>query len=100
VLGFPWATQIKVFESDLRLALTLDSSNVEAHAGLIRYFADKGQWTELSAEIDRSVHDNLTNNLVLSVAAQQLPALGRPEEGVAMADRSCVSILRCRRAGA
>jgi TolB-like protein/class 3 adenylate cyclase len=86
VFGFPWATQIKEFESDLRLALTLDSSNAEAHAGLIRYFADKGQWTELSAEIDRSVHDNPTNNLVLSVAAQQLPALGRPEEGVAMAD--------------
>ena len=86
MFGFPWATQIKEFESDLRLALTLDSSNAEAHAGLIRYFADKGQWTELSAEIDRSVHDNPTNNLVLSVAAQQLPALGRPEEGVAMAD--------------
>ncbi len=57
-----------------------------AHAGLIRYFADKGQWTELSAEIDRAVRDNPTNNLVLSDAAQQLPFLGRPEEGVAMAD--------------
>ena len=72
--------------SDLRLALSLDPSNAGAHAGLIRYFADKGQWTELSDEIDRSVRDYPTNNLVLSDAAQQLPFLGRPEEGVAMAD--------------
>jgi adenylate cyclase len=86
VFGLPWAPQIEEFESDLRLALSLDPSNAGAHAGLIRYFGDKDQWTELSAEIDRSVRDYPTNNLVLSVAAQQLPFLGRPEDGVAMAD--------------
>ena len=86
LLGFPWATQIKEFESDLRLALALDPANAGAHAGLIKYFADMGQWTELSTEIDRAVHDNPTNNLVLANAASQLPYAGRPEEGVAMAD--------------
>ena len=86
VFGLPWATQIEDFESNLRLALALDPSNAGAHAGLIRYLGDKGQWTELSAEIDRSVRDYPANNLVLSVAAQQLPFLGRPEDGVAMAD--------------
>ncbi len=86
VFDLPWATQIKEFESDLRRALALDPSNATAHAGLIRYFADMGQWAELSAEIDGAVRDNPTNNLVLTIAAQQLPALGRPEDGLAMAD--------------
>ena len=86
LLGLPWATQIKEFESDLRIALALDPSNAGAHAGLIHYFADNGQWAELSAEIDRAVRDNPANNLVLSEAALQLAFLGRPEEGVAMAD--------------
>jgi adenylate cyclase len=87
IFGAPsWATQHKEFESDLRQALALDPSNARAHAGLIRYFADEGQWTELSAEIDRAVRENPTNTLVLSTAAEQLPAAGRPEEGVAMAD--------------
>ena len=87
IFGAPsWATQHKEFESDLRQALALDPSLYSAHAGLIRYFADTGQWTELSAEIDRAVRDNPTNTLVLSTAAEQLPTAGRPEEGVAMAD--------------
>ena len=86
LLGLPWATQIKEFESDLRIALALDPSYPPAHAALMRYFADKGQWAELTAEIDRTVRDNPTNNVVLTLAAQQMPALGRPEEGVAMAD--------------
>jgi hypothetical protein len=86
LFDLPWAPLMKEFESDLRLALALDPSNADAHAGLIRYFADKGQWAETSAEIDRSVRDNPTNNMVLSFAAQQMPYLGRPEEGVAMAD--------------
>jgi tetratricopeptide (TPR) repeat protein len=82
----PWATQIKEFESDWRQALALDPSNADAHAGLIWYFAYKGQWAELSGEIDSAVRDNPTNNLVLSQACVQLPYLGRPEDGVAMAD--------------
>jgi adenylate cyclase len=86
LFGLPWAPQIEEFESNLRLALSLDPSNAGAHAGLIRYFGDMGRWAELSAEIDRSVRDYPTNNMVLSVAAQQLPFLGRPDEGVAMAD--------------
>jgi adenylate cyclase len=87
IFGAPsWATQHKEFESDLRQALALDPSLYSAHAGLIRYFADTGQWTELSAEIDRAVRDNPTNTLVLSTAAEQLATAGRPEEGVAMAD--------------
>jgi TolB-like protein/class 3 adenylate cyclase len=86
IFGAPWATQHEEFGSDLRRALALDPSNARAHAGLIRYFADAGQWTELSAEIDRAVRDNPTNTLVLSIAAEQLPIAGRPEEGVAMAD--------------
>ena len=78
--------EIKESESDWRLALALDPSNADAHAGLIWYFAYKGQWTELSAEIDSAVRDNPTNNLVLSQAAVQLPYLGRPEDGMATAD--------------
>ena len=70
----------------LRLALSFDPSNAGAHAGLIRYFADTGQFTEASAELDRTVRDNPTNNSVLAIAVYQLPYLGRPEEGVAMAD--------------
>ena len=86
VFDLPWAPQSEEFGSDLRLALALDSTNAEAHAGLIRYLADKAQWAELSAEIDRAVHDNPKNIYVLGVAAQQLPYLGRPEEAVAMAE--------------
>ncbi len=86
LFGLPWATQIKEFERDLRLALSFDPSNAGAHAGLIRYFADTGQFTEASAELDRTVRDNPTNNSVLAIAVYQLPYLGRPEEGVAMAD--------------
>jgi adenylate cyclase len=86
LFDFPWEPQLKEFESDLREALALDPSNAAAHAGLIKYFADMGRWAELSDEIDRALHDNPTNNLVLSNAAAQLPYAGRSEEGVAMAD--------------
>jgi adenylate cyclase len=86
VSDFPWVTQIREFESDLRLALSLDPSNVDAHAGLMRYLGDTGQFTEASAEIDRTVRDNPTNNNVLTIALAELVYLGRPEEGVAMAD--------------
>ena len=86
LFGLPWATQIDEFASDLRKALALDPSNAEAHAALIFYFAAKGQWEELSAEIDRAAHENPTNNLVLSNAAAQVPYAGRPEDGVAMAN--------------
>jgi adenylate cyclase len=86
LFDLPWATQIEEFKSDLWLALALDPSNAGAHAGLIKYFADMGQWAELSSEIDRAVHDNPTNNLVLSSAASQLPYAGRSGDSVAMAD--------------
>ncbi len=86
VFGLPWATQIKEFESDLRLALALDPSNPDAHAGLMYYMSVEGRFAELPAEIDRAVLDNPTNTLVLTSAANQLSYLGRPEEGVAMAD--------------
>jgi tetratricopeptide (TPR) repeat protein len=82
----PWSAVAKEFESDMRLALALDPSLYSAHAGLITYFAGMGQWAELAAEIDRAVRDNPTNTLVLMTAATQLPYMGRPEEGVAMAD--------------
>jgi tetratricopeptide (TPR) repeat protein len=78
--------QEKELEKDMRLALALDPSNASAHAGLIQYLADTGQWTELSAEIDRALQDHPRNLSVLTQAAAQLPCLGRPEEGVAMAD--------------
>ncbi|HEY3721636.1 MAG TPA: adenylate/guanylate cyclase domain-containing protein [Roseiarcus sp.] len=86
LFDLPWATQIAQFEADLRMALALDPSNPEAHAGLIRYYSDKGQFAECAAEIDLALRDNPTNIAVLIVAAQQLSFLGRPEEGVAMAD--------------
>ena len=86
LFDLPWATQIEEFKSDLSLALALDPSNAGAHAGLIKYIADMGQWAELSAEVDRAVHDNPTNNLVLSNAASQLPYAGRSEDSVGMAD--------------
>ena len=86
LFDLPLATLSKGFEGDLRMALALDPSNAYAHAGLIQYFADNGRFAEASAEIDRAVRDNPANTFVLSEAALQLPALGRPEEGVAMAD--------------
>jgi TolB-like protein len=82
----PMATQIEGFESDWRQALALDPSNADAQAGLIFCLGYRGQWAELSREIDSAVRDNPTNNLVLSQAAGQLPYLGRLEEGVAMAN--------------
>ena len=82
----PYATKLEEFESDLRQALALDPSNADAHAGLVLLLALEGHWAELSAEIDIAVRDNPTNNLLLLAAAAQLPYLGRPEEGVAMAD--------------
>jgi adenylate cyclase len=86
LFDLPWESQLKEFESDLQQALALDPSNPGAHAALIFYFASKGQWAELSAEIDRAVRDHPRNTQVLSSAAAQLPYAGRPEEGVAMAD--------------
>ena len=86
MFDLPLATLSKGFEGDLRMALALDPSNASAHAGLIQYFADNGRFAEASAEIDRAVRDNPANTLVLAEAALQLPYLGRPEEGVAMAD--------------
>ncbi len=85
-LHLPWATTEKEVESDLRLALALDPSNADAHAGQIVYLATEGRWVETSAEIDRALHDSPVNTLVLSISAAQLPYLGRPEESVAMAD--------------
>jgi tetratricopeptide (TPR) repeat protein len=84
--GLDFATQEKEFEKDIRLALALDPTNVDAHAGLIQYLADMGQWTETSAELDRALQDHPRNIEILLQAAAQLPCLGRPEEGVAMAD--------------
>jgi hypothetical protein len=66
---------MKEFESDLRQALALDPSNPEAQAGLIWFFGNRGQWAELSAEIDGAVRDNPTNTMVLAKAAQTLPYL-------------------------
>jgi tetratricopeptide (TPR) repeat protein len=82
----PWATQFKEFESDMRLALALDPSNYSAEAGLIFYFANKGQWAELSAAIDRALRDHPRNTLVLQNVAINLPYAGRPEDGVSTAD--------------
>jgi tetratricopeptide (TPR) repeat protein len=84
--GNDWATSEKEFEKDMRLALTLDPSNASAHAGLIQYLADMGQWAEASAEIDRALQDHPRDGVVLWQAAQQLPSIGRPEEGVTVAD--------------
>ena len=91
-LHLPWATTGKEVESDLRQALALDPFNADAHAGRIAYLSTEGRWAEMSAEIDRALRDNPANTLVLSISAAQLPYLGRPEESVAMADWSCVSI--------
>jgi adenylate cyclase len=84
--GKDWAALEKEFEKDMRFALALDPSNASAHAGLIQYFADNGQWTELSAEMDRALKEHPRDGTVLWQAALQLPALGKPEEGVAVAD--------------
>ena len=70
----------------MRFALALDPSNASAHAGLIQYFADMGQWTELSAEMDRALQEHPRDGTVLWQAALQLPALGKPEDGLAVAD--------------
>ena len=82
----PFAAKTREFEGDLRKALALDSSNADAQAGMILFFALEGSFGETSVAIDRALRDNPTNNLVLAVASSQLPYLGRPEEGAAMAD--------------
>jgi TolB-like protein/class 3 adenylate cyclase len=85
-LDLPFEAKTREFESDLRKALALDSSNADAQAGMILLFSLKGSFGETSVAIDRALRDNPTNNLVLAVASAQLPYLGRPEEGAAMAD--------------
>ncbi len=84
--NLPFETKMKEFESDLRQALALDPSNADAEAGLVLLLALQGRFAETSAAIDRAVRDNPTNNLLLATASAQLPYLGRPEEGAAMAD--------------
>jgi adenylate cyclase len=85
-VGNNYAAQLDEFGKDVRQALALDPYNDLAHAGLIEYLADKGQWTELSAEIDSAVKDHPGNVLVVWEAAEQLAYAGRPDEGAAMAD--------------
>ena len=82
----PHVTNMREVESDLQTALALDPSNADAQAGLMLFLSLDGRFAEASAVIDRALRDNPTNNLVLASAANQLPYLGRPEEGVAMAD--------------
>jgi TolB-like protein len=86
IFGLDWHKQHEEFGKDMRMAQSLDPTQYSAHAGMIQYFADMGQWAEASAEIDRALRDHPTNAVVLLVAAGALPYLGRPEEGVAMAD--------------
>ena len=86
--GAPYASQFAKFENDVRIALALDPTSAEAHAALVRLYAEKGQFEECSAEIDIILSSNPMNMVVLTVAAQQLSTVGRPEEGVAIADRA------------
>ena len=86
LFGLDFATQEEEFEKDMRRAQALDPSDYSAHAGMMMYFGDMGQWTELTAEIDRALGDHPRNTVVLWGAATLLPFLGRPEEGVATAD--------------
>jgi adenylate cyclase len=86
LFGLDFATQEEEFEKDMRRAQALDPSDYSAHAGMMMYFGDMGQWTELTAEIDRALEDHPRNTVVLWGAATLLPFLGRPEEGVATAD--------------
>ena len=86
IFDLPWAPQIAQFESDVRIALALDPTSTEAHAALMKYYGDKGQFEECSAEIDLALRGNPRNIVVLTLAAQNLPFVGRPEEGVAIAD--------------
>ena len=82
----PWETKAPAFERDMRQALSLDPSQYTAQAGLIFFYALNGQWSELSAQIERSLHDNPTNTLVLNTAALQLAFLGKPEEALTLAE--------------
>src|SRR5436305_467333 len=83
----PWETKAPAFERDMRQALALDPSQYTAQAGLIFFYALNGQWSELSAQIERALHDNPTNTLVLNTAAlpeglQSYPhPEGPPERG-------------------
>ena len=93
VSAFPGRRRSRNLRSDLRLALALDPSNADAHAGLIWYFANKGQWAESSAEIDGAVRDNPTNTLVLAntaIGARLFGATGRGRRhsGLGLAPRS------------
>jgi TolB-like protein len=84
--GLDWHKQHEEFEKDLRMAQSLDPTQYSAHAGMIQYFTDMGLSAEASAEIDRALRDHPRNTLVLESAAGYLAFLGRPEDGVAMAD--------------
>jgi tetratricopeptide (TPR) repeat protein len=84
--GLDWHKQHEEFEEDLRMAQSLDPTQYSAHAGMIQYFTDMGRSAEASAEIDRALRDHPRNTLVLESAAGYLPYLGRPEDGVAMAN--------------
>jgi Flp pilus assembly protein TadD len=82
----PWETKAPAFERDMRQALSLDPSQYSAQAGLMMFYAMNGQWSELSAQIERALRDNPTNTLVLNNAALQLAYLGKPEEALTLAE--------------
>ena len=70
----------------MRQALALDPSLYSAQAGIMAFYAQNGQWSELSAQIERALHDNPTNTLVLNTAALQLAYLGKPEEALTLSE--------------
>src|SRR6266851_2135763 len=69
-------------------AVELDPSDSEAHAVLGALFAFHNEYAPAAAEFERSLGLNPNNADALLVYAGNLAYMGRPQEGVEMADRA------------
>lgn len=83
-----WKRKIDIVGEDFRRAVALDEDDAEARVALAYYLAEKGQLVAAAAEFQRALEQAPANAHVLAVTATTLPYLGKPEEGVFLADRA------------
>jgi TolB-like protein len=86
--GAEYDAVIRAMEADVRRAVELDPHDPEARATLAVYYSIVGRWAECEAELTAALEENPANATVLTIVASTLPFLGKPEEGVAYAEKA------------